>query len=212
VLTNCAHIPPGFTEAEVLAAIDRVSTVLAPAFVFGFFTVEDIRQQARLFALEVLAKGQYKPGQALDGYLFSAVRNKLRNYKRDLHHRSDPPCQKCATGDFCCQSGPCKVFVAWVARNQTKANLARPVDMGDVPPDREPRTSEESVVEQAAEGNELEQLIDERLPLELRADYLKMRAGVHPGDRRREPVQRAILAILAEAGLSPENFDTSASQ
>jgi hypothetical protein len=54
---------------------------------------------------------------------------------------------------------------------------------------------------QEAEDNELLALIDTHLPVELRADFLRMRAGGvkgMPSDRKKR-VRAAVAAIMAEA-------------
>ena len=44
------------TEAELLKAINYVVDSLAGGFTFGSYTIEDIQQEARCFALEALRK------------------------------------------------------------------------------------------------------------------------------------------------------------
>jgi hypothetical protein len=75
-----------------------------------------------------------------------------------------------------------------------------------VSPKREPRTAG-SPVETAAEASELERLIDERLPLELRADYLRLKAGSLVVAPRRRQVPEAILDIMDDAGLPLDGLD-----
>jgi hypothetical protein len=201
-------LPSGVSEAQVVAAIDAVSTKLAKAFSFGNYAPQDIAQEVAVFSMELLRKGTYEASRPLEPYLLTHARNRLCNLKRNLHHRSDSPCPRCASGKFCCEPGPCQKHAKWADRNRTKANLNRPADLGGVPPDREPMTSE-SEVDRAVEGIDLEQLIDERLDLHLRADYLRLKGGEVVHAHRRRLVQEAILDILDDAGLPLDGLEVN---
>jgi len=39
------NLPRGYTEQQVLEAIEVVVNSLAPSFVFGFYDLEDVRQE-----------------------------------------------------------------------------------------------------------------------------------------------------------------------
>jgi len=52
------------------------------------------------------------------------------------------------------------------------------------------------------ESKELDDLIDEELPVDLRADYLRMRSGLRVEKLRRRRVERAVLEILQGAGVA----------
>lgn len=207
-MTNCSPIPPGHDEASVVAAIESVSRKLARAFSFGSFTPQDIAQEVALFSMELLRKGKYDPAMPLQAYLMTHARRRLCNMKRNLHHRSDSPCARCAAGDHCCEPGPCKKHAAWAARNLAKATLNRTVDLADASPEREPRTAE-SVVEQAAERNELAELLDRYLDVDLRADYKRMLAGEVVIALKRRRVQQEVARIMAEHGFEVDGLDVN---
>lgn len=187
------ELPEGKTEREVLEAIERAVGALSPSFVFGAYGLDDIKQQARLFALEALPR--YDPQRPLFNFLCKHVRNRLINLKRDKHRRNDPPCLPCHHGSPCEGRAYCKKYEAWLHRNNAKANLSRPVGLDSVSEER----GRESTVHQDAELSEMLRLIDEKLPVSLRADYLRMREGVSVSRARRDAVTEAVRGIIGEA-------------
>ncbi len=184
-------LPEGKTEAEVLEAIERAVNMLAPSFVFGYYDVDDVKQQARMFALEAMPR--YDPERPLFNFLCRHIRNRLINLRRDKQRRNDPPCQACHAGAPC-EGGRsyCKKYSAWLTRNNAKANLCRPLGMECSGEEK----GRESTVVQDAELSETLRLIDVELPLGLRADYLRMREGVSVPKARREAVTEAVKEIL----------------
>ncbi len=189
--------PPGKTEEEVLAAIEKAVRMLAPSFVFGYFGIDDISQQARLYGLQAIASGKYDPARPLENWLYIHIRNRLINLRRDKLRRSDPPCRRCHDGNPCGETGTiCQKYAEWLGRNNSKANLMQPINIDHVSDEKESRARLESTVVQDAELNEVIERIDAALPVELRATYLQMRAGVSVPRARREAVMEAVRAIL----------------
>src|SRR5262245_57832295 len=145
-------LPPGKTEAEVLAAIDKAVNTLAPTYVFGPYDIDDIKQEGRRHAIEVLAKGVYDPTRPLENFLYTHIKNRLINLKRDKLRRNDAPCRRCHDGDPCGGPGSyCATYREWLARNNAKANLMRPLDLGNIADEREKRTRVNSTAHQDAE-------------------------------------------------------------
>lgn len=185
--------PDKVSEADLLDAIARVARVLSPKFVFGSYTTEDIDQQIALFCLEALPRYD-ATSYPLPNFLYSHCKNRLLNLYRDKCRRNDPPCRGCAQAErpsaAHAGSGFCDAHVAWLARNDAKANLLHPPSIGEVQPFG--GTTSSSEIDEAV------QLISNELPLELRPDWLRMRSGEAVPKPRREAVERAVAAILAE--------------
>ena len=59
-----------------------------------------MKQQAAIFALEGLEK--YDNKRPLENFLWTHVRNRLFNYKRDNYQRPDKPCLSCVFYDAHC--------------------------------------------------------------------------------------------------------------
>lgn len=186
-------LPPGLTEAEVLAALDRVLAMLAPSFVFGYYDIEDVEQFGRLEGLKLLAKGKYDGSRPLDAYLYTHIFRRLLNLQRKLKWRSEPSCPQCASGTTYCGDGhgPCDAHEAWVRRNTTKSALTSPVSLDS---DHDGRDRADVMGE--IERRETEATIDAKLPAALRSDYLRLKAGVTVPARRKAAVLEAVREAL----------------
>jgi DNA-directed RNA polymerase specialized sigma24 family protein len=204
-------LPPGKTEEEVLSAIEKAVNILAPSFVFGFYDVADIKQEARMFALQCLDK--YDCRRPLENFIYAHTKNRLINFKRDKFKRNDPPCQVChianstnqrpkhEDGEFCAK------YLAWKNRNAAKANIMRPLDLDYIADESEANTRLPSEAETTVETAELLQRIDEELDIELRATYLQMRAGESVPKAKRLIVEEAVKEILRGALECPSEED-----
>lgn len=190
-------VPEGKTEAEVLAAIEHVTDSLAPRFVFGYYDLDDIKQDCRLEALKLLADDVYDPSRPLANFLYPHLHNRLCNMIRNKFRRNDPPCRRCYDGDYCTQYGMCRKYEEWLVRNDSKANIMCPVHMEGVS-EHYFSAKKEGEAELAAEKNEILMIIDKKLPLELRADYLRMKDGVHVAKSRREAVMKELKRIVCQ--------------
>lgn len=186
--------PHGLKERDVMLALDRAINLLAPTFAFGYYDVDDIRQEAYIFGLESLSR--YDPSRPLENFLYTHIKNRLINFKRDKYHRTDPPCKichnvgKCTNGDFCDK------YKAWRKRNNSKQNLMRPLDIHTVSDDNEKNIHEKQCVVDDASISECSNLIDLHLPVELRSIYLRMKSGESVPKIKKKKVEQAIKEIL----------------
>lgn len=191
------YLPPNKTEGEVLEAIEKAVKILAPSFVFGYHDLDDIKQHARMLGLLSLKK--YDPSRPLENFVYRHIRNRLINFKRDNFRRNDPPCAQCHNGDFCTATGGiCKEYGKWLSRNNAKANLMRPLNIGLVSDERESRTRHASTAASSAELAEMLDRIDAALPVELRSYYLQMRDGVAVPKAKRQLVMDVVRAAIQE--------------
>lgn len=204
-------LPSNKSEKEVLAAIEKAVNILAPSFVFGPYGVDDIKQEARLFALQCLKK--YDESRPLENFIYSHVKNRLINLKRDKFKRNDPPCKSCHSSSMSFERSLhadgqlCDKYKSWRARNASKANLMRPLDLDHIADEHERNTRVESEVESDVETKELLRLIDAQLNVELRATYLQMRAGEPVPKAKRRIVEKAVRDILKGAIECPNEDD-----
>jgi DNA-directed RNA polymerase specialized sigma24 family protein len=187
------------TEAQVVAVIDRIARILSSTFVFGYYDRDDIEQEARLFGIKAMEK--YDPSRPLENFIYSAVRSRLLNLRRDRLRRNDPPCKVChlhfsANGPGHPNGQICKKYEGWRKRNTTKANLMRPLGIDYVSDEKEARSRCNSEVVGDAETNEILHLINLHLPMDLRADFLRMRDGVNIPKVRRQQVETAVREII----------------
>lgn len=191
-------LPAGMTEEEVLSTIEMVVQPLAGQFVFPGYDFDDLAQEARIFAMEALPRynpapdAEGRPTKPLENFLFSHVRNRLINFKRDHFRRTNSPCPACHNQVDHEPTPACKTYARWKRRNDGKALLLVPAD-----PDKaiEPEVAS---FEEAVQAKELLKLIDEKLDLSLRPLYLAMRAGVRVHVDKRDLVLAAVREILGE--------------
>lgn len=161
------------SEKELLGAIDYVVDSLAGGFVFSYFTIDDIRQEARCFALQGLCK--FDPScksegtleEKLRSFLFSHVRNRLINLKRD-------------------KQGKCKEKHVLV--------YALPID--DINDVNESRMKMETNLDDAAELNAFKNKLLLELGPEFRVDYHKLLAGVSLPKANKERLLGEIRRIV----------------
>jgi len=73
------------TEEEFLRVLDNISKRLGHKFKFGYHDFDDMKQQASIFALEGLEK--YDNSRPLENFLWTHVRNRLFNYKRNNYQK-----------------------------------------------------------------------------------------------------------------------------
>lgn len=189
------EFPEGLTEADAIDAIEYAVVRLAKRYAFGYHDVDDIKQFGRMFGLNAVARWDGK--RPFSHFVYVHIKNRLSNLKRDKLRRTDAPCAKCHAGELCQDDGDfCPAYREWYERNQAKANIMQPMDLGNVGADSESRMRLESHAESDAETAELLALIDMKLPVRLRAAYLKMRAGVPVSRDDRAEIEECVRGIL----------------
>lgn len=175
---------PQVSETELLRVIDVISKKLAYKFKFGYHEIEDMKQQISIFAIEGLKNYDHK--RPLENFLWTHVRNRLFNYKRDNYQRPDKPCLSCPLYDpskKLSSSGctkfnnkeDCELYSKWSARNSNKKNLMywstieEIKDYSNIFGDPNPALE--------AYDQEILNILDEKLTGDHRTIYLKLRGG-----------------------------------
>ena len=191
-------LPHGMTETELLSKIEHVTNTLAHDYTFGYYDIDDIKQEAFIFAMQCLKK--YDNNRPLENLLYTHIKNRLINLIRDKYHRNDPPCKKChgeidgktshVDGRFCDK------YLAWKNRNDNKSHLVCPHDINNIDDTSEKNTKIPDTVSNNMAKEEIFNLIDLKLPCEMRADYLKMRAGLTIPKARRDNIINTIRGFL----------------
>jgi DNA-directed RNA polymerase specialized sigma24 family protein len=154
------EIPNNMSEQEVVAVINKVARSLAPKYTFGFYGIDDIEQEAFMMGMEAL--GRYDSNKPLENFLYTHIGNRLKNFKRDNYYRQD--------------DGNAQKIQSRKKNLLDTANIDGFGTMGD----------EDSSLEDV-HINEIKSLIDEKLPTHMRADYLRMCAGIGiPKSKKRE--------------------------
>jgi hypothetical protein len=174
-------IPSGYTEAQVVCAINYVANLFAPQFVFPPFTRDDVEQQARFEAVSVLSRGQFDPSfnpkKSMDERLLSwlsiSVKRRLMNFKRkNMGRNSDSD--------------------KWRAR----ANVQFFLPLDHIDDQNEPSTRVESNISDALIHSELMAIIEQNLEPEYRPAYFKLLSGVTVAKAEREKLFARLKEIL----------------
>lgn len=186
--------PHGLKEEDVILALKKAINILAPTFTFGYYDVEDIKQEAYIFGFESLSR--YDPSRPLENFLYSHIKNRLINFKRDKYHRTDPPCVLCHNSEKCSNGDYCEKYSLWKKRNLSKQNLMRPLDIQTISVDTEKNTHGKQSVVDEANISECSDLIDLHLPVELRSTYLRIKSGNSVSKIKKQRVEQAIKEIL----------------
>lgn len=172
------------TEEELLQTIDTISKKLAYKFKFGYHEIEDMRQQISVFAIEGLANYDYK--RPLENFLWTHVRNRLFNFKRDNYQRPDKPCTSCpffrpndpsfpSTCEKFTDTTECQEFMTWHTRNNSKKNLMYLNTVEDI---KEYLVNYANDHVEHVSNNEILQIIEEELYGDARKVYLKLKTGI----------------------------------
>jgi len=165
-------------ENELLKVIDIITKKLAYKFKFGYHDIEDMKQQISIFAIEGLKNYDHK--RPLENFLWTHVRNRLFNYKRDNYQRPDKPCYTCPffdkSGSACIKysnKNDCDLYTKWLDRNQNKKNLMHLTTVDEIK--NYANIFFDSSV--SPDQNEIIELIENNLSGEYRKIYLKLKNG-----------------------------------
>lgn len=199
-------IPTGMTEQDVVDTIERVASRLAYKFRFGYHGVEDIKQQAAIHAIKGM--DSYDESRPLENFLWTHIRNRLFNDKRNNLERPDKPCLTCPLYDAHCavshsqckeysDKTECDLYARWIKRNSPKKNIMQPMNIEGVKDEEENNMKVEDATERIS-TRELWDLIDKHLHVSMRSDYMKMKNGVKISKARRKKIELAILEIVKE--------------
>ena len=168
------------TEREVTETITRVANRYAYKFQFGFYTPDDIRQEAFIIAMDALDR--YDESRTLENFLAVHVKNRLNNFKRDKYYRQQKEDQANKNK----------------YDNNTKKFLMEPIDISSVRDEHENNMRLDDSFVNNIEDQELLDIIDTYLDVGLRADYLRILNGVYVPKPRREQIYNEINRILKE--------------
>lgn len=203
----------GVTEQDFLNVLDNISKRLAYKFKFGYHEYEDMKQQAAIFAIEGLQK--YDQKRPLENFLWTHVRNRLFNYKRNNYQRPDKPCLSCPLFDRSKDSqcskyenkNDCELYSNWKSRNENKKNIMKPqsihndVDNDDTPiPDKHDSSS-------FLQNQEIINFLDSNIVIsEYREIYLKLKHGVKINKPLLDKLKIHIQTLMKDYPC-PENED-----
>jgi hypothetical protein len=172
----------GVSEEEFLKVLNNISKRLGHKFKFGYHSFDDMKQQAAIFALEGLEK--YDHNRPLENFLWTHVRNRLFNYKRNNYQRPDKPCLSCPFFDkgYKCSKNQCtefenkndcELYSAWSSRNENKKNIMQPTHIDSDILHHKTSNDPLSIIS----NKEIIDFLDANISNEHRETYLKIKHG-----------------------------------
>lgn len=186
------------TEADFVKALDNISKKLIYKFKFGYHEAEDMKQQAAIFAMEGLEN--YDNSRPLENFLWTHVRNRLFNFKRDNYFRPDNVCAKCPFFDpdnkvstnQCAKftnKNDCDIYSAAEQRNHVKKNIMKPCS---IEYDHESNRDFSDII-----GNEeLLNLIESKISTKYRETFLRLKGGAKVSKQDVLKLREHILSII----------------
>ena len=198
---------PVVSDEEFVQVLEKITKRLAHKFKFGYHSVDDMKQQAAIFALEGLKNYDHK--RPLENFLWTHVRNRLFNYKRNNYQRPDKPCLTCplydpkykVSNNQCSkflEKNDCEPYAVWNKRNEAKKIISKPScieDLSLLPGDAS-----------FNENNEIIQFLDENIKTEYRDSYLKLKHNHKINKSELTKLQKHIREIMEEKGWRPTEF------
>ncbi len=200
-------VPNGFTEPEVVQILDKIAKKLAYKFIFPPYTAEDIMQEARIIGIEGLNK--YSDKYPLENFLWVHIRRRLCTFKRDHYMRQNKPCLNCPLkayiklGDICKKyqdKKECEWYSDWLHTTEKKKNLIAPISMGY-------EHYEEKDILDNISNKEIINLIDDKIPLEVRELWLRLKGGVKLSNAQMNEIKTAVAHILQTNEINTEDWD-----
>jgi hypothetical protein len=170
---------------EFITVIDNISKKLAYKFKFGYHNYEDMKQQISIFAIEGLKNYDHK--RPLENFLWTHIRNRLFNYKRDNYQRPNKPCYSCPFHDpkliksfnACSKytdKYSCVEFSEWSNRNSNKKNLMHLTTLDEIK-NYSLAFLDHTDTAKFNTNKEILDILDEKLYGEHRVIYLKLLGG-----------------------------------
>lgn len=190
------------SDEEFVEVWNKISKKLSYKFKFGYHDVEDMKQQAAIFALEGLEK--YDGVRPLENFLWTHVRNRLFNFKRNNYQRPDLPCKICPFYDKhlkqstnqCTKFGDkldCKEFKSWNDRNESKKNI---MQLNYIPDHN--TVNDDNYSLSFIEDKEILDYIEIHISKEHRESYLKLKHGSKISKKLLDKLKIHISELLNE--------------
>jgi DNA-directed RNA polymerase specialized sigma24 family protein len=163
-------IPQGIDEQKAYEVILNIAKRLAPKYVFAGYDKEDIEQEAFLIGVAGLEK--YDPSRPLENFMYTHINNRLKTFKRDNYYRLDYGTS------------------AQKIQNR-KRSLLEPIPIHSLY-----ILYSSDNIEDAAQINEILELIDNNLPAKSRRDYLRLQSNAHLPKGRKAQIISVVQSII----------------
>jgi len=204
---NTQIFHPKVTEQQFVEVWEKISKKLGYKFKFGYHSHEDMKQQAAIFALEGLKNYDHK--RPLENFLWTHVRNRLFNYKRDNYQRPDKPCLTCPfykpnvsdCANNCSEfsnKNDCTLYSSWLTRNENKKNIMKPVGIDSVSQE----ISNDNLLKNIS-NKEIIKLINDNISIKNRPIFLRLLGGIKVPKIEINKLLKEIKQILNDHDIDP---------
>lgn len=163
-------IPEGLDEQQVIDTIMKIAKRLAPKYVFTGYDTEDIEQEGFLIGIAGLDK--YDPSRPLENFMYTHINNRLKTFKRNNYYRMDYGSSAQKLQD-------------------RKRNLIEPLSIDNIY-----NICAQDHIVSDVHLSEILELIDRKLPADLRRDYLKLQSNSSLPKQRKVAIVEAIEKII----------------
>lgn len=199
------------TEQQFLDVLDTISKKLIYKFKFGYHEIEDMKQQAAIFAIEGL--NNYDGKRPLENFLWTHVRNRLFNFKRDNYFRPDNVCVGCPffdpkykkSSNQCSKytnKNDCSIYSQWQNRNSTKKNLMKP---SNIEKESNLHNTDINTLD-IINNQEIITLIEQKISTKHRETYLKLKGGIKVPKQDLIKLRDHIQHILQNNNINTDNI------
>lgn len=204
-------LPEGVSEQEFIDIVDAIAVRLAHKFKFGYYTIEDIRQECFIEAIDGLTR--YDNRRPLSNFLWIHIKNRLCNLKRKKYIRREKPCDNCPLKAYLpdidgCSAYDnkldCDLYNSWFSNNSNKQNIMNPVDISCINDESENNMRSSSDILTNIASKEIIDLIDKNISISMRKHWLQRKAGENISKKYTIMLMEEITLILEE-----NNIDVS---
>lgn len=196
---------------KIIEAVEKFSSYLASVYKFGFYEIDDLKQEAMVRAFQAMNNGTYDESKDLDQYLFMTVKNHFKNIHRKYRQQNKPPCLTCPLYDPGFKSSlnqcveyadknDCEPFNSFNNKYKNRLSLLQPSDIATISEDDKNQLVIEYNLLEDLSQTELFDYVDKNISPEIRGDFLRMLSGVKINSENTKRVQREVVAILIEGG------------
>ena len=195
----------------MIQIINNIANRLANKFKFGYHALEDMKQQARLFAWEGIEN--YDGIRPLENFLWTHVRNRLYNFKRNNFGRPDKPCDSCPYFDIAFENDKgygcraydnheeCDLYMGWLKRNTAKRNIMNTAQL-----DLDIKQSD--AIEDMIDKKQIFNLVDKSIPVQYREDWIRLVNNLKLAKVKRDILIEVIIQIFKENNIDEEAWKT----
>lgn len=175
---------------EILKIIEKIANRLAPKYTFGYYDLDDIKQEIFLLAVDGIE--QYDPDRGkgtLASFLFMFVNSRIKHLKRDKYFRIEYECAACKNTDPHCTK--C-IKRHW--KMSRKKQLLETQDIYAISDDSSIVQHFDYLKELA--DKEILDYVDNNIPVSMRDDYLKMKENIYVHKQKRAKIEEFITELV----------------